>query len=160
MRLPRASTFIAFGVALHVALICLATLPASRFSQTLYPLHAWYLGITNQSQNWAMYQVPDQARADYHLIVTFPDGSEERPWGSSTQMKPRQTYFLEALLLNRNNQDLAWRFLGQIHDSYPPARRPTLVLLQRTAQVVSPFERASKDILGEKLLPIELRRTW
>lgn len=157
----RARALIAVAVAIHALLLVLAMLPASRFSSAVFPLYDRYIRWTGQPQNWAMYQYPDQVQADYQLIAYFPDGRQELPWGSALQMKPRQTYFLEALLLNQGNHDLAWNFLDLLRQRYPKASRPNSLILRRTARTVRPFDQVpTTGTIGDVLPPIELRRSW
>lgn len=158
---PRARTLMAVAILIHAVLLVLAMLPVSRFSSAVFPLYDRYIRWTGQPQNWAMYQYPDQVQADYQLIAYFPDGHQELPWGTAIHMKPRETYFLESLLLNQSNHDLAWNFLAVLRQRYPEAARPSLLVLRRTARVVRPFDQVpTNGTIGDVLQPIELRRAW
>jgi hypothetical protein len=152
---------LALAIAVHVLLLLLGTLPSSRFSQAAFPLFNGYLTLTNQPQAWVMYQNPDQVRANYELVAVYPDGREERPWGTAREMSPRECYFLEALSYNPNARQLAWDFLGVLRERMPEAARPSQLFVRRTSRTVVPFDQAAgRSPLGDDLPASEIRRIW
>ncbi|HYO98501.1 MAG TPA: hypothetical protein VER33_28555 [Polyangiaceae bacterium] len=131
---------LAVALLAHFSVLVLAALPASRFVEALYPLYGWYIRVSGQGQNWAMYQYPARDDSDFELIARFPDGHEERPWGLAPDMRSRELYFLEALFV-QGDERLGNRFLEVLRQRWDGPVRPSSLVVRRTLTGISDFRK-------------------
>ena len=145
----------------HFGVLVLAALPGSPFVEALYPLYGWYIRVSGQGQNWAMYQYPSREDSDFELIARFPDGHEERPWGLAPDMRSRELYFLEALFVRGDDQQLGARFLEVLRQRWQGPVRPSSLLVRRTLTGISDFRKVPE--LGTRTgsrSVLEIERKW
>jgi hypothetical protein len=123
----------ALAIALHLAVLCVAALPRTRFREALSgPVDA-YTSLTGQEQAWGMYQSLDRHRSEYVLEAVFADGHVELPWGPADAMDARRLYLVEGVFIGADGRALGARLLDVLHARWPTPERPTLLRLRRAS---------------------------
>jgi hypothetical protein len=123
----------ALAIALHLAVLCVAALPRTRFRQALAgPVDA-YTTLTGQEQAWGMYQSLDRHRSEYVLEAVFADGHVELPWGAADAMGARRLYLIEGVFIGADGRALGARLLDVLHARWKGDPKPVVLRLRRAS---------------------------